>query len=313
MEVSILFWIGFHVFIFTLLVLDLGVFNRKAHKIAVKEALIWSTVWISLALIFNIFVLLKFGKTRALEFLTGYLIEYSLSVDNIFVFILIFTFFSVKPQYQHKILFWGILGALIMRGIFIFAGVSLINRFHWIVIIFGGFLVITGIKMLFQKEAEVVPEKNKLVKIFRKLFPVTETLHGDSLFIRQNGRLLATPLFIVLLAIESSDLIFAVDSIPAILAISKHPFIVYTSNIFAILGLRTLYFAVSGIMGFFRYLKVGLALVLTFVGLKMLASYFHFEIHILLSLGIIVSILTISVLASVVIKKKESLPDLLKR
>jgi len=313
MEVSILFWIGFHVFIFTMLVLDLGVFNKKAHKIAVKEALIWSAVWISLALIFNVFVLFKFGKTRALEFLTGYLIEYSLSVDNIFVFILIFTFFSVKPQYQHKILFWGILGALIMRGIFIFAGVSLINRFHWIVIIFGGFLVITGIKMLFQKEAEVVPEKNKLVKIFRKLFPVTETLQGDSLFIRQNGRLLATPLFIVLLAIESSDLIFAVDSIPAILAISKHPFIVYTSNIFAILGLRTLYFAVSGIMSFFRFLKVGLALVLTFVGLKMLASYFHFEIHILLSLGIIVSILTVSILASVVIKKKESLPDLLKQ
>jgi len=313
MEVSILFWIGFHVFIFTMLVLDLGVFNKKAHKIAVKEALIWSGVWISLALIFNVFVLFKFGKTRALEFLTGYLIEYSLSVDNIFVFILIFTFFSVKPQYQHKILFWGILGALIMRGIFIFAGVSLINRFHWIVIIFGGFLVITGIKMLFQKEAEVIPEKNKLVKIFRRLFPVTETLHGDSLFIRQNGRLLATPLFIVLLAIESSDLIFAVDSIPAILAISKHSFIVYTSNIFAILGLRTLYFAVSGIMSFFRFLKVGLALVLTFVGLKMLASYFHFEIHILLSLGIIVSILTISILASVVIKKKESLPDLLKQ
>lgn len=313
MEVGILFWIGFHVFIFTMLVLDLGVFNRKAHKIAVKEALIWSGVWISLALIFNVFVLFKFGKTRALEFLTGYLIEYSLSVDNIFVFILIFTFFSVKPQFQHKILFWGILGALIMRGIFIFAGVSLINRFHWIVIIFGGFLVVTGIKMLFQKEAEVIPEKNKLVKIFRRLFPVTETLHGDSLFTRQNGRLHATPLFIVLLAIESSDLIFAVDSIPAILAISKHSFIVYTSNIFAILGLRTLYFAVSGIMSFFRFLKVGLALVLTFVGLKMLASYFHFEIHILLSLGIIVSILTVSILASVVIKKKESLPDLLKQ
>jgi tellurite resistance protein TerC len=313
METSIVFWIVFNVIILTMLVLDLGVFNKRAHKIAVKEALIWSAVWITLALAFNVFVLIQFGKTKALEFLTGYVIEYSLSVDNIFVFILIFSFFSVKAQYQHKILFWGILGALVMRAIFIFAGITLINRFHWIVIIFGGFLIYTGIRMLFQKEEiSVEPEKNKIVKLFRKFLPVTETLHGESLFVRQNKKLFATPLFLVLLVIESSDLIFAVDSIPAILAISQDTFIVYTSNIFAILGLRSLYFAVSGIMGFFRYLKVGLAIVLAFVGFKMLASYIHIEIPILLSLAIIISILVISILASIIIRKKESFPDLLK-
>jgi tellurite resistance protein TerC len=314
MKVSIFFWIGFHLFVFTMLALDLGVFNKRAHKIAVKEALIWSGVWITLALMFDVFVFLQFGRTQALEFLTGYVIEYSLSVDNIFVFILIFTFFSVKAQYQHKILFWGILGALIMRGIFIFTGVALINKFHWIVILFGGFLVFTGIKMLFQKEAaEVEPEKNAVVKLFRKFLPVTETLHGDSLFIRQNRKLFATPLFLVLLVIESSDLIFATDSIPAILAISKDTFVVYTSNIFAILGLRSLYFAVSGIMSVFRFLKVGLAFVLAFVGFKMLASYINLEIPIILSLAIIITILLVSILASVLIKKKENLPDLLKR
>ena len=304
MSTSIYFWIGFHVFVFTMLALDLGVFHKKTHKVPVKEAIIWSAVWIFLALLFDVFVYFEFGKLKALEFLTGYVIEYSLSVDNIFVFILIFSYFAVSTQYQHKILFWGILGALIMRGIFIFTGVALINRFHWIVIIFGGFLVYTGIKMLFQKEAEVDPEKNPVVKFFRRFLPVTETLHGDKLFITQNRKLYATPLFLVLLVIESSDLIFAVDSIPAILAISKDLFIVYTSNIFAILGLRSLYFALAGIMGYFRYLKIGLAFVLTFVGLKMLAAYFHFEIPILISLAIIISILLVSILASVVIKKE---------
>jgi len=304
MGISIYFWIGFHLFIFFMLALDLGVFHKKTHKVPVKEALIWSAVWISLALLFNLFVLFEFGKTKALEFLTGYVIEYSLSVDNIFVFILIFSYFAVKGEYQHKILFWGILGALVMRGIFIFAGVALINRFHWIVIIFGGFLVYSGIHMLFQKETAVDPEKNAIVKFFRRFLPVTDTIHGNKLFVRQNHKLYATPLFLVLLVIESSDLIFAVDSIPAILAISKDSFIVYTSNIFAIMGLRSLYFAVSGIMGLFRYLKIGLSFVLTFVGLKMLAAYFHFEIPILISLAVIIGILTISVLASVVIKER---------
>jgi len=305
MGISIYFWIGFHLLIFFMLALDLGVFHKKTHKVPVKEALIWSAVWISLALIFNLFVLFEFGKTKALEFLTGYVIEYSLSVDNIFVFILIFSYFAVKSEYQHKILFWGILGALVMRGIFIFAGVALINRFHWIVIIFGGFLVYSGIAMLFQKDTAVDPEKNPIVKFFRKFLPVTDTIHGNKLFVRQNNKLYATPLFLVLLVIESSDLIFAVDSIPAILAISQDSFIVYTSNIFAIMGLRSLYFAVSGIMGLFRYLKVGLAFVLSFVGLKMLAAYFEFEIPILISLAVIIGILTISILTSVIIRAKK--------
>ena len=305
MGVSIYFWIGFHLFIFTMLSLDLGVFHKKTHVVPVKEAILWSSIWILLALLFDLFVFYEFGKTKALEFITGYVIEYSLSVDNIFIFILIFSYFAVNTRYQHKILFWGILGALIMRGIFIFAGVALINRFEWIVVIFGGFLLFTGIKMLFQKETEVNPDKNPIIKFFRRFLPVTQTLHGDKLLIVENRRLLATPLFLVLVIIESSDLIFAVDSIPAILAISKSTFIVYTSNIFAILGLRSLYFAVSGMMSYFRYLRVGLSFVLIFVGLKMLSSFVNFEISIILSLGIIISILLISILASVFIKKEK--------
>jgi tellurite resistance protein TerC len=303
--VNIYFWIGFHVFIFFMLALDLGIFNKKEHQVPLKEAVLFTGIWITLALLFNLFVYFEFGKTKALEFLTGYVIEYSLSVDNIFVFILIFTFFAVPPKFQHKVLFWGIIGALVMRGIFIFAGVALINRFHWIILVFGGFLVITGIKMLFQKETQIDPEKNPLFRFFRKILPVTDEFHGSNFFIRKNHRNYATPLFLVLLVIESSDLIFAVDSIPAVLAISHDRFIVYTSNIFAILGLRSLYFAVSGIMGYFRYLKVGLAFVLTFVGLKMLASFFKFEVPIMLSLVVIISILVISILLSVIIKKKD--------
>src|SRR5664280_2828373 len=299
MQVSIFFWIGFHVLVFLMLALDLGVFNRKEHKVPVKEALTWTIVWISVALLFNLFVFFEFGKTRALEFLTGYVIEYSLSVDNIFVFIMIFTYFAVPAIYQHKVLFWGIIGALILRGIFIFAGVALITRFTWIVIIFGGFLVFTGIKMLFQDEIQLEPEKNPVVRFFKKFLPVTGELHGNRLFVRQNARLYATPLFMVLIIIDVSDLIFAVDSIPAVLAISHNSFIVYTSNIFAILGLRSLYFAINGIIGYFRYLKTGVAFVLTFVGIKMLSSFFHIEIPILLSLGIIISILLVSILASI--------------
>ncbi len=304
MEVSIFFWIGFHVFIFLVLALDLGILNRKEHKIPLKEALYWSLTWISLAMLFGLFVFFEFGKARALEYLTGYLIEYSLSVDNIFVFILIFSYFTVKKEYQHKILFWGILGAIIMRGIFIFAGVALINRFHLMIIIFGGFLVFIGIRMLFKKGVQVDPAKNPVVKFFSKFLPVSDQLHGSKFFIKQNHRVHATPLFLVLLVIESSDLIFAIDSIPAILAISHKTFIVYTSNIFAIIGLRSLYFAVAGIMGYFKYLKAGLAVVLTFVGIKMLASFFHFEIPILLSLGIIITILAISIIVSLIPTKK---------
>ncbi len=303
MGISIYFWIGFHAFVFLMLAIDLGIFHKKAHKVPVKEAVIWTLVWVTLAMLFCFFILFEFGKNKALEFLTGYVIEYSLSVDNIFVFILIFSFFAVKAQYQHRVLFWGIIGALIMRACFIFTGIALINRFHWIVIIFGGFLVVTGIRMLFHKETEVDPEKNFIVRLFRKFLPVSKTSHGEKMFIIENNKLYATPLFLVLLVIESSDLIFAVDSIPAILAISKDTFIVYTSNIFAILGLRSLYFAIAGVMDYFRFLKAGLAFVLTFVGAKMLISFLNIDIPIIFSLAVIIAILLISILASVVIKK----------
>jgi tellurite resistance protein TerC len=300
-----LFWVGFNVFIIIMLALDLGVFHKHSHKVPVKEAVIWTLVWITLAMVFMGIIYFKMDKVKALSFLTGYVIEYSLSVDNIFVFILIFSFFQVNENYQHKILFWGILGALIMRGIFIFAGVALINRFHWIIYIFGGFLIITGIRMLFKGEEKVEPDKNPVVKFFRKFLPVSNETHGDRFFIKINNKRLATPLFLVLLIIESSDLIFAVDSIPAILAITTDSFIVYTSNIFAILGLRSLYFAISGIMEYFRFLKVGLAFILSFVGLKMCLSKF-LEIPIILSLLVILTILILSIAASVLIKKKDA-------
>lgn len=307
MEVSPIFWVIFCIIIVVMLALDLGVFNKKSHEIKLKEALSWVAVWVSLAMIFNLIILFQFGKTKALEFLTAYVIEYSLSIDNIFVFIMVFSFFSVRKEYQHKVLFWGILGAVIMRAIFIFAGVALINKFHWIVIIFGVFLVFTGLKMLLQKEeAKVEPEKNGLVRLLKKFLPVSDHFHGSSFFVKKEGKTYATPLFVVLLIIESTDLIFAVDSIPAVLAISKDTFIVFTSNIFAILGLRSLYFAISGIMGLFRFLKIGLALVLTFVGLKMLAAFFDFEIPVAISLSVIVSILLLSILASLIIKKGDS-------
>jgi len=298
-----IFWIGFNVLVIIMMALDLGVFHKKTHKVPVKEAVIWTIVWITLALIFNALIYFDMGKIKALEFLTAYVIEYSLSVDNIFVFILIFSFFKVNDKYQHKVLFWGILGALIMRAIFIFAGVALISRFHWVIYIFGGFLVYTGIKMLFHKDADIEPANNPVVKFARKFLPVTDTMHEDKFFVKKDSRQYATPLFLVLLIIESSDLIFAVDSIPAVLAISQDTFIVYTSNIFAILGLRSLYFAISGIMEYFRFLKIGLAFVLTFVGVKMCTSSF-LEIPVTYSLLIIISILTISIVASVVIKKK---------
>ncbi|HVN57333.1 MAG TPA: TerC family protein [Bacteroidales bacterium] len=298
-----LFWIGFLVFVLAMLALDLGVFHRKVEKVPVREAVIWTAIWISLAMAFMGVIYFRLGRTKALEFLTGYVIEYALSVDNIFVFILIFSFFKVDERYQHKVLFWGIIGALIMRGIFIFTGVALINRFHWIIYIFGGFLVYTGVRMLFREEDQVEPGRNPVVKFFRKILPVTNDFQDDRFFIRDGRKAMATPLFLVLIIIESSDLIFAVDSIPAILAITTDSFIVYTSNIFAILGLRSLYFAISGIMEYFRYLKVGLAFILTFVGLKMCVSGF-FGVPIYISLGVIIFILIVSIMASIVIKKR---------
>ena len=304
MEVSIWFWIGFHVLIASVLAIDLLVVGKESHKVPLKEALTWTAIWVGLAILFNLFIYFKWGGEPALEFLTGYVIEYSLSVDNIFVFILLFATFGIPAEYQHKVLFWGIIGALIMRGIFVFAGVALINRFHWIVMVFGLFLVFSGIKMLFSKKKDSSdPNSNVVVRVAKKSFRVTDEIKDNSFFVKKDGQNYMTPLFLTLLVIESSDLIFAVDSIPAILAVSQDRFIVYTSNIMAILGLRSLYFSVSGIMDYFRYLKVGLAFVLAFVGTKMLLSFFGIEIPILLSLMVIIGIIVLSILASLVIKE----------
>jgi tellurite resistance protein TerC len=310
MEINAYVWAGFLLFVVAMLVIDLGLFHKKSHEVKIKEALIWSAVWISLALIFNFLIYLYLGKVKALEFLTGYLIEKSLSVDNLFVFIMVFSFFNVESKYQHKILFWGILGALVFRAIFIFAGVALINNFHWIIYLFGAFLIYTGFKMLKQKEEKFDPSKNILVRIFKFFMPVTPQINGNKFFVRINKKLYATPLFLVLLIIEFTDLIFAVDSIPAILAISNDPFIIFTSNVFAILGLRALYFALAGITKYFRFLKYGLSAILIFVGIKMCISGF-FKFPVLISLLVILGILTISVLSSVIIKEKSKNQDTL--
>jgi len=306
-EGSIWLWVGFNLFVLVMLALDLGVFHRKSHTVSGKEALTWSLVWITLSLVFNAVIYFFWdgmmpgsGYTNseaALAFLTGYLIEKSLSVDNIFIFIMIFSFFAVPAAYQHRILFWGILGALVMRGALIFVGAALLKEFHWIIYLFGAFLIFTGIRMALHKDEEMHPDQNPLVKLFRKLMPVTENYEDDKFFIRRAGKLMATPLFLVLLIIESTDLIFAVDSIPAIFAVTQEPFIVYTSNVFAILGLRALYFLLADVVDKFQYLKLGLSAVLTFVGVKMVIVDLY-KIPVGLSLGIIAGILTISVVAS---------------
>ena len=280
-----------------MLVLDLGVFHRRAHTVKFREALLWSMVWIALAAMFAVVVYFWHGRTPTLEFVTGYVIELSLSVDNLFVFLLIFRFFQVPPAHQHKVLFWGILGALVMRAVFIVAGVGLIQRFHWIIYVFGAFLVYSGIKLFRQENAEIHPEKNPVLRLFRKWVPVTKDYEGNKFFVRRPG-LYATPLLVVLLVVETTDLLFAVDSIPAILAITRDAFIVYTSNVFAILGLRSMYFALAGMMEMFRYLHYGLSLVLMFVGAKMLLSHYY-EIPTVVALGIVAGVLAVSVLASV--------------
>jgi len=304
---SIWLWVGFNVFVLAMLALDLGVFHRTAHAVTVKEAAIWSGVWISLAMLFNVGLYFFWdtlspnsGYTNseaALAFFTGYLIEKSLSVDNIFVFVLVFTYFAVPAIYQHRVLFWGILGALIMRGILIAVGATLIKEFHWIIYVFGGFLIFTGIKMALHRNQELKPDQNPLVRLFRRFVPVTETYEGDKFFVRRAGVLMATPLFLVLLVVESTDLVFAVDSIPAIFAVTDNPFLVYTSNVFAILGLRSLYFVLAGVMDKFYYLKIGLSAVLTFVGIKMVLVDIY-KIPVPISLGVIASILTVAVVAS---------------
>jgi tellurite resistance protein TerC len=291
-------WVGFTIFVLGMLALDLGVFHRSAHAVSLREAGIWSAIWITLALVFNAIVYAFVSPEAGLQFLTGYLIEKSLSVDNIFVFVLIFSYFSVPAMYQHRVLFWGIFGALVMRAILIATGAALIERFHWVIYIFGAFLIFTGIRMAFHKDEELHPDDNPVVKLFKRFMPVTKEYHGQSFFVRHAGKLAATPLFVVLLLVESTDLVFALDSIPAIFAITTDPFIVYTSNVFAILGLRALYFLLAGVMDKFRYLKIGLSIVLVFVGAKMLAEAIHIEIPIGVSLGVIAAVITGSVLAS---------------
>jgi len=306
---------GFNVFVLAMLALDLGVFHRKAHSVSVREAALWSVVWISLALLFNLGIYNFWhdvapastytNRDAALAFLTGYLIEKSLSVDNIFVFVLIFGYFAVPAVYQHRVLFWGILGALVMRAILIGLGAALIEEFHWIIYLFGAFLIFTGIRMAFHKEDEIHIEENGVVRLFRRFMPVAERYHGSNFFVRHAGTFMATPLFLVLLVVESTDLVFAVDSIPAIFAVTTDPFLVYTSNIFAILGLRSLYFLLAGVIDKFYYLKLGLAVVLTFVGVKMVIVDFY-KIPTPVSLSVVAGVLTVAVIASLIRNQRVS-------
>ena len=287
---------------------DLGVFHKGNRVISVKESLVWSVIWIVVALVFNAGLFIFSGSEKALEFLTVYLVERSLSVDNIFVFILVFSFFGVKAEYQYKILFWGILGALVMRAVFILAGVALIAKFHWMIYLFGAMLVYIGIKMWFEENKEIHPDKNIVLKVFKKLFPVAEGHAGSEFFVKHEGRYIVTPLFLVLLVIETTDIIFAVDSIPAALAISTDSFIIYSANVFAILGLRALYFALAGSMQMFKYLQHGLSLVLAFVGVKMILADVY-KISITVSLGVITLVLAVSIVLSLA-KNKARNPEI---
>jgi len=304
METPLLFWILFNVFVLVMLALDLGVFNRKAHEISFREAMMWTVVWIILALGFNTILYFWRGTQQAMEFFTGYLVEKALSVDNIFVFIMIFSYFQVPKAYQHKVLFWGILGALVMRALFIFAGVALIEKFHFTIYIFGALLIFTGYKMFGHKKIRIEPDKNPLIRAVKKFLPVTSELKDDKFFVMIDGKRFITPLFLVLLLVETTDLIFAVDSIPAILAITQDQFIVYTSNVFAILGLRSLYFALAGIADRFWLLSYGLAIILVFVGIKMLLIDV-FKIPIEWSLSFISIVIALSVILSLKIKPKQ--------
>ena len=300
----LLLWIAFNAFVLGMLAVDLGIFHRKAHSVSIKEATAWSAVWIALAMIFNLGIYYAWGQEKALEFLTGYVIEKSLSVDNLFVFLMIFQYFATPAEYQHRVLFWGILGALVLRAIFIATGSALISNFHWMIYVFGAFLVVTGIKMYLQGDEKIEPERNPVVRLFERLVPTVKEYQGQRFFTRQGGKTHATLLMLVLFVVETTDVIFAVDSIPAIFAITQDPFIVYTSNVFAILGLRALYFMLAGVMEMFIYLKVGLSFVLCFVGAKMMMVDLY-KIPIGASLGVIAAVLLISIAASCLVKKKE--------
>lgn len=305
MPEHLLLWVVFNVFVLGILVLDLAVFHRKAHVVSLREALAWSCVWVSLALLFGLGIYLLRGGEKALEFITGYLIEWSLSVDNLFVFLVIFSYFAVPAIYQHRVLFWGILGALVLRALFIATGTALLSKFHWMIYVFGVFLIFTGIKLLFAGDEKIEPEKNPAVRLVRRFMKITPSFEGQRFFVRKDGMLWATPLFLVLVVVETTDVIFAVDSIPAIFAITLDPFIVYTSNVFAILGLRALFFLLAGVMGMFRFLKVGLSFVLCFVGVKMTIVDFY-KIPIGISLGVVGTILLLSIVASLFVRPKEA-------
>lgn len=303
MSYEVMRWVGFHVLIAILLLLDFGVFHRKSRAVSMKEAALWSSFWIGLSLLFNAFIFFYEGQQKALEFFTGYLVEKSLSVDNIFVFILIFSYFKVPGKLQHRVLYLGIVGALVLRLALILAGVSLIHRFEWLIYLLGLFLAYTGIRLMLQKKERIAPEKNWLVQWTRRHFDVTEDYHGSRFWIRRAGKWFATPLVLVLLVIETTDLIFALDSIPAIFAITLDPFIVYTSNIFAVLGLRSLHFLIAESLLFFSHLQIGLGLVLFFVGIKMVMGPFY-VIPLPISLAVIAGILVASMLTSLVVKKR---------
>lgn len=305
-DVSVGVWVGFNLLVLIFLAIDLFVFHKEAHKVSVREAGTWTVIWIALALAFNVVLYFWRGQEAALQYLTGYLIEKSLSVDNLFVFAMIFSYFSVPQEYQHRVLFWGIVGALVMRGVMIAVGATLISNFHWVLYIFGAFLVYTGYKMLGKKsEGTVEPGKNPLVRYFRKVFPVTDGFEGQNLFVRRGAKLMATPLFLVLVVVETTDLVFALDSIPAIFAITHDPFIVYTSNVFAILGLRALYFLLANVIDTFKYLSTGLAIVLMFIGVKMLVEDF-FPVPVVLSLVVVLLVIAISIIASVISARREA-------
>lgn len=317
---TIWLWLSFLGFILIMLALDLGVFNRKAHKVSIKEATAWTIFWIVLSLLFNGLIYFMYqhhwlgigrdighvisGKQAAVEFFTGYIIEKSLSLDNIFVIALIFAYFKVPAKYQHRVLFWGILGAIVMRGIMIFAGAILISRFNWMIYVFGGLLIVTAGKMLFSRHDNLEPDKNPLVKLAQRFYPVTNKYYRKHFFVRLNGKLVLTPLFLALIVIESSDVIFAMDSIPAIFAVTRDPFLVFTSNIFAILGLRSMYFALAAMMEKFRYLRFSLVVILAFVGVKMMLSH-TYPIPTVISLAVIAAILIIGILASVYRNRRE--------
>lgn len=301
-------WMAFLGAVFVMLMMDLGVFHKKAHALSLKEATLWSIFWVVVSVLFNILILFWLGEEKALEFLTGYLLEKSLSADNIFVFAVLFSYFAVPAEYRHRVLFWGVVGAIVFRLTFILAGTALLKKFHWVVYVFGIIVIISGIKLLMRKEEKIVPERNPVLRLARRLLPITPTYHGQRFFVVHDGKVFATPLMLVLLVIESTDIVFAIDSIPAIFAITRDPFIVFTSNVCAILGLRALYFLLEGMIRLFRYLDEGLAVILVFIGVKMLLSEFY-EIPVWVALGFVAVVLAIAITLSLVVKEAKAHAD----